>query len=315
MLYYNFYPEILFLPSYFKLINYTLTILDAYRKLIEPLAVTLRLRSGLKAQQLASPAVALAEAGSNHSSARILRQAQDERPLILMIFSDKLLYILQNYRYQGVVMVTAFKNRISAFIYFIWSLFLKGFLTLLPIILTAGVLNFSFKVIKKWLHPIYKLEPEFLKAIPFSEFLLTFSFILFLGLILNIFILNAFWAFLENMIIKIPLVRPIYVGTKQLIQAFNPQGSGNGFKQVVMIEFPRKGIFSIAFMTSETPAELSPNSQGTYYNVFIPTTPNPTAGFFLIIDKENIHPTTLTRQEAMALIISGGIIQPQRFTK
>ena len=211
-------------------------------------------------------------------------------------------------------MFTTVKNQLSKSIYFIWSLFLKGFLTLLPIILTIAVLNFSFKMIKKWLHPIYNLEPGFLKTIPFSEFLLTFFFILFIGLILNIFILNALWSFLENMIIKIPLVRPIYVGTKQLIQAFNPQGNGNGFKQVVLIEFPRKGIFSVAFMTSETPLELSPDSQITYYNVFIPTTPNPTAGFFLIIDKENIHPTTLTRQEAMALIISGGIIQPQRFT-
>lgn len=198
-------------------------------------------------------------------------------------------------------------------LYFIWSIFLKGFLTLLPITLTIALLNFSFKIVKNWLKPIYQLEPDFLKAIPFSEFLLTFSFILLVGLILNNFILNRIWHIVENLLAKIPLIRPIYSGIKQLVQAFNPHDN-QSFKQVVLIEFPRAGTYSIGFMTSEAPVELSPHKNEVYYNVFIPTTPNPTAGFFLIVPKENVQITSLTRQEAMALIISGGIIQPGRFT-
>lgn len=198
-------------------------------------------------------------------------------------------------------------------LYYIWKLFLKGFLTLLPITLTIALLSFSFKILKNWLRPIYNLEPEFLKAIPFSEFLLTFSFILLVGLILNVFFLKRFWNFLEHLLGKIPLIRPIYAGIKQLVQAFNPDDN-QSFKQVVLIEFPREGTYSIGFMTSEAPIELSPNKNVRYYNVFIPTTPNPTAGFFLIVPKENVRITNLTRQEAMALIISGGIIQPERFT-
>lgn len=204
-------------------------------------------------------------------------------------------------------------EKIKQFFYFLWKIFLKGFLTLLPIILTIALLNFTFKILKSWLRPIYNLEPEFLKAIPFSEFLLTFSFILIVGLILNIFILKTMWNLIENILAKTPLIRPIYSGIKQLVSAFNPHDN-QSFKHVVLIEFPREGTYSIGFMTSEAPLELSPNKNAIYYNVFIPTTPNPTAGFFLIVPKENVQITNLTRQEAMALIISGGIIQPDRFT-
>lgn len=211
-------------------------------------------------------------------------------------------------------MITNVKKNFKSAIYFFWSLFLKGFLTLLPIIVTVAILNFSFKILKRWLYPIYQLEPQFLKAIPFSEFLLTFFFVIFVGLILNIFILHSLWDAFEVLIGKIPLVRPIYAGIKQLIQALNPQGTSS-FKHVVLIEFPRAGVYSIGFMTSEVPEQLSPNPQLIYYNVFVPTTPNPTAGFFLMIDKDNVKITNLTRQEAMALIISGGIIQPERFEK
>jgi uncharacterized membrane protein len=210
-------------------------------------------------------------------------------------------------------MLARLKSTLKSIGYFIWSLFFKGFLTLLPIILTGAVLTFSFKVLKKWLHPIYNLEPDFLKAIPFSEFLLTFFFILFVGLILNIFFLNSLWATFETILGKIPLIRPIYAGIKQLVHAFNPHDK-ESFKHVVLTEFPRQGVYSIGFMTGETPTELSGHQTTVYYNVFIPTTPNPTAGFFLIIPKEQVIITTLSRQEAMALIISGGIIQPERLT-
>ena len=87
------------------------------------------------------------------------------------------------------------------------------------------------------------------------------------------------------------------------------------FKHVVLIEFPRKDIYSIGFMTSEVPAQLSPNKNHTYYNIFLPTTPNPTAGFFLMVDKNNVQITNLSRQEAMALIMSGGIILPDHLSE
>ena len=206
------------------------------------------------------------------------------------------------------------RSSIKSAFYFIFTYFLRGLLTLLPITLTIALLTLSFRMLKGWLRPIYNLEPEFLKAIPFSEFLLTFFVILFIGIILNIFILKSFWIMFEKFIGKIPLVRPIYAGIKQLVNAFNPQ-DGDSIKYVVLIEFPRKGVYTIGFMTSEISPALSPNPHLIYYNIFVPTTPNPTSGFYLIVAKEDTIILNLSRQEAMALIMSGGIIQPDRLNQ
>lgn len=206
-------------------------------------------------------------------------------------------------------MLIYLKEKIKHIFYLIWSLFLKGFLALLPITLTIGLLTFTFKKLKEWLHPIYELEPAFLKAIPFSEFLLTFFVILVMGFILNSFILHSFWEAFEALVTKIPIVRPIYNGIKQLVQALNPDAQ-NGFKQVVLVEFPKPGAYTIAFVTNEMGSHLSPDPDVSYYTVFVPTTPNPTSGFFLVVNKEQTKLLNISRQEAMTMIISGGTIQP-----
>jgi uncharacterized membrane protein len=208
--------------------------------------------------------------------------------------------------------MTGIKSGVKNIFYIIVTYFIKGLLTLLPIALTIAILNFSFRTLKGWLRPVYELEPDFLKAIPFSEFLLTFFVILFIGIILNFFILNSFWIMIEKFIGKIPLVRPIYAAIKQLVQAFNPHDK-ESIKHVVLIEFPRKGMYTIGFMTSEISHALIPDPQTIYYNIFVPATPNPTSGFYFIVAKEQVTIINLSRQEAMALIMSGGIIQPDRF--
>lgn len=201
------------------------------------------------------------------------------------------------------------KHRLSQLICFVWSLFLKGFLALLPITLTIGLLTFTFKKLKSWLHPIYELEPAIFKAIPFSEFLLTFFVILLMGFILNSFILQSIWDSFENLVSKIPIVRPIYNGIKQLVQALNPDDQSN-FKQVVFIEFPKKGVYTIGFVTNELGTHLSPTLSDSYFTVFVPTTPNPSSGFFLMVNKADAQVLNISRQEAMTMIISGGTIQP-----
>src|SRR5262249_46797328 len=103
-----------------------------------------------------------------------------------------------------------------------------------------------------------------------------------------------------------------YIGIKQLVQAFNPHDK-QSFKQVVLIEFPRPGIYSIGFITSDVNPEISPHSDRRYYNVFVPTTPNPTTGFFFMVAQECVTIINISPKEAMALIISGGIIQPEQF--
>ena len=118
----------------------------------------------------------------------------------------------------------------------------------------------------------------------------------------------------EEILFKVPLVRPIYSGIKQLIHAFSIQDKIT-FKKVVLVEFPRTGIYSLGFLTSELPVSIAPTTETKFYNVFIPTTPNPTSGYFIILSEKDFKEVDLTRQEAMAMIISGGIIQPERLLK
>ncbi len=191
--------------------------------------------------------------------------------------------------------------------------FLNGLIALLPLTLTVALFSFSLRLLKSWLEPIHRLEPTFMQRIPHSEIILVVLTIFIVGIILRVFILRTLAHGLEALIFKIPLVRPVYSGIRQLVQAFGMQDKVS-FKSVVMVEFPRLGMYSIGFLTGEVPQEIAPGSQ-RYFNVFVPTTPNPTTGFLIMVLQSDIKVVDLTRHEAMALIISGGIIQPDRLMK
>jgi uncharacterized membrane protein len=194
------------------------------------------------------------------------------------------------------------------------QIFLNGLFFLLPIAIAFSLFNFLFNLVTSWLDPIRQLNLPYISRIPYYEFILVTLFIVFIGLKIKTFVFKPFVNFLEEIFKRIPLFGTVYFGAKQLIHALTSQDKLS-FKSVVFIEFPRKNIYSIGFLTSEVPHEMSPNKDERYFNVYIPTTPNPTTGFFIIAPKDQIIETGLTRQEAMSLIISGGIIQPERYTQ
>lgn len=190
------------------------------------------------------------------------------------------------------------------------SLFLNGLFMLLPVTITFYLFKFAFRLIQSWIEPLRNIEPEYLRAIPYLEFALALGLILLLGLISRNFIFKQLLHYAEKVILKIPLIRPVYNGSKQIVHAFTHNDKAS-FQQVIFIEFPRKGIYSLGFLTSALKQELAPNEIDTFYNIFIPTTPNPTTGYYIIAKKDDFQLANLTRQEAMSLIISGGIIQPE----
>jgi len=195
------------------------------------------------------------------------------------------------------------------------SLFLSGLFAILPITLTILVLNASFRIIRNWTEPLSSfIRSTFLGCIPYAEFFIIIAAILITGAFVRIVVLRPLIHALENIIFKIPLFRTIYSGIKQLVEAFSFQEKAT-FKQVVLVQFPRPGVYSIGFLTSAVPATLAPQPGEPFFNIFIPTTPNPTSGFFIIVPEREILTIDLTGQEAITLIISGGIIQPERFIK
>lgn len=206
------------------------------------------------------------------------------------------------------------KSTLLSIIDTIKGIFLNGLLITLPITLTLALFIFLFKVLKGWLTPIYRLEPLYLQQIPHSEIIVVIVFIFLTGAIFRFFFLKSFYHMLESLLLKIPLLNPVYSGIKQLVQAFTMPDKLI-FKKVVLVEFPRNGIYSIGFLTSEVPQALAPEEHKKFYKIFIPTTPNPTTGFLISVAEGDFKVVDLNRQEAMSLIISGGIVQPERFSK
>jgi uncharacterized membrane protein len=105
------------------------------------------------------------------------------------------------------------------------------------------------------------------------------------------------------------MVRLVYHGIKQIIYALTHQDK-DSFQQMVWVEFPRKNCYSIGFLTGPLHPDFAPSANQPYFNIFVPNVPNLTAGHYIVVTKEDFKPANLTRQEAIAIIISGGIVQP-----
>lgn len=212
-------------------------------------------------------------------------------------------------------LVICLKRYLKKALTIIWNIFINGFFTLLPLCVTIAIFSFSFGIMKNLLSPLQKLHIPYLHLVPHSEFLIALILIFLAGFFLRSFLLQAVLAYCELLIARIPLVRPIYLNIKQIVDAFSPSDNPT-FKKILLLEFPRKGMYSIGFLTSEFPPQLTPEGTAEiYYSVFIPMTPNPTNGFFVVVPQSECTELALGVQEAMTLVMSGGIILPEKLRK
>jgi uncharacterized membrane protein len=113
----------------------------------------------------------------------------------------------------------------------------------------------------------------------------------------------------ELLVSRIPFVSNIYRALKQFTEAIF-SSRGNHFKQVVMLEFPRSGLYSLGFVAGRVKGELESKTNPDMMNVFIPCSPNPTTGYYVIVPEKDLIPLTMTVEEAFKVIISGGLVSP-----
>jgi uncharacterized membrane protein len=113
----------------------------------------------------------------------------------------------------------------------------------------------------------------------------------------------------ERVVDNVPVVRNVYNTVKQIRDTFVQQEKAV-FQKSVLVEYPRKGIWVLGFMTGEGKGEVQASTSANLINVFIPTTPNPTSGFLLMVPKEEVHDLDMSIPDAMKLIISGGAVVP-----
>lgn len=191
------------------------------------------------------------------------------------------------------------------------SYLLTGVIVWTPILVTIWVLQFIVQLLDSSIALLPDAyQPAHLYGINIPGYGVVFS--LLILLLTGIFATNFFgqrmveWS--EAFLDKIPLVRSIYNTSKQVMQAVFSTNS-TAFRKVVLVEYPRKDIWTLAFQTSDTVPLLSNSGQTDNISVFVPTTPNPTGGYLLIVPKSQVKEVSLTVDEALKYIISLGIMQ------
>jgi len=186
--------------------------------------------------------------------------------------------------------------------------FLTGLLVMLPALVTIYILNLTFRAFDALLGGLFRLYLG--QTIPGLGFLVTMALIFLVGLLATNVFGHRLVRMVEGWFAKIPFVRPIYVATRQIIDAFSLQRR-NVFESVAIIEYPRKGIYSIGFVTGKTLGEVREKTAHEMLAVFVPTTPNPTTGFLLLVPREEVVFLSMTVEEALKLIISAGVVTPE----
>ncbi len=190
--------------------------------------------------------------------------------------------------------------------------FLAGLLVFLPVAITLwfigwviDLLDSVLAVMPNALHPNSYLP----FSVPKLGALVTLLLILFLGVLTRGVATRRLLAAWEAILVQIPVFRGIYVAVQKLVQTFLGQSQAN--RQVVMIEYPRAGVYTVGFAMGRAWAHLEEKKNAQLVNVFVPTTPNPTSGFFLLVPIAEVTPLNMTMEEALKLITSSGLITPE----
>jgi uncharacterized membrane protein len=183
--------------------------------------------------------------------------------------------------------------------------FLAGLLVLIPVVVTVYI----FIGVGKLLAFFPFFENEFVNAV--LNIIFTVVIILVVGTLARNYIGKKIVALGESIVVKIPIVKNIYMALKQLVNTIFMRNS-RSFREVVLVEYPRRGIYSIAFVTGETVGELKEKVEAREtkeaVNIFVPTTPNPTSGFYLVVPLTEIIPLDLTVEEAFKIVFSAGVL-------
>jgi len=188
-----------------------------------------------------------------------------------------------------------------------------GVVIWVPLIVTVLVVRFLLKLMDRTLVVIpLAYQPETLLGfkIPGLGLLLSVLILFITGLLAANFFGRKLVSFSESIVNRIPLVRSIYSGAKQVAETVLSDAD-TSFKRVMLVQYPRKGVWSLCFQTATDLAEIQSRTESEVVCVFIPTTPNPTSGFILFVPGEDLVKLDMTVEEGLRMIISLGVVVPR----
>ena len=194
------------------------------------------------------------------------------------------------------------------------SWFLTGILVMTPLILTIYVAWAFITFVDNLVVPLVPFDYRPSNYLPFSipglGLIIVFIFTTFVGLLATGLFGRTLILIWENILNRMPVVRSVYSAIKQILETVMATQS-DAFRQAVLVQYPRKDIWAIGFVTGSTKGEVGKRVDKKMVNVFMPTTPNPTSGFLLFFPEEDLIFLNMTVEDALKLVVSGGMVVPK----
>lgn len=190
--------------------------------------------------------------------------------------------------------------------------FIAGILVWLPLMVIVWLLRILIGVLDDTLFPAF-LRPDNLLGVHIPGFGIFLSLLVIFvtgGLVRN-FAGRRILAFWESLLDRIPLVRSIYSGVKHLAETILGDSS-TSFRKVLLIEYPRREMWTLAFQTGEPLGEVQAHTASDVITVFVPTTPNPTSGFIVMLPKEDVIELAMSVEDGLRMVISLGVVTPEQ---
>ena len=192
--------------------------------------------------------------------------------------------------------------------------FLTGIIVTAPVGLTFYVSFLFIGFIDSKVRNIIPVKYHYDNILPFEipgiGLLIVFIMLTFIGFLTAGIIGRYIIKLGERIIARLPIIRSVYGALKQIFESVL-KTSSKSFREVVLIEYPRKGIWAIGFITGDTKGEVQESSKDELVNVFLPTTPNPTSGFLLFVPRKDLRVLNMNVEEGIKMVISGGIVTPK----
>ena len=191
--------------------------------------------------------------------------------------------------------------------------FLTGILITAPLFITGYLawlfIGFVDAKVTPLLPEQYNPESYLPFGVPGLGLIILFISLTIVGAVTAGFFGKLWLRFTERLLNRMPIVRNIYSAVKQILETVLAQQS-SAFREAVLVEYPRRGLWAIAFITGRTEGEVQNVTEEECINIFLPTTPNPTSGFLLFVPKKDLISLSMSTEEAIKMVISGGIITP-----
>ena len=191
--------------------------------------------------------------------------------------------------------------------------FFAGILVTAPISITFYLAWLFITVVDDWVRPFippaYNPENYLRFSLPGIGLVVVLVGLTFIGAVTANFLGRFFLRLSERILNRMPVIRSVYSAVKQIFETVLAQQSG-AFREVVLVEYPRRGIWALGFITGTTQGEVQELTEDEMLNVFLPTTPNPTSGFLLFVPKSEVVRLSMSVEEGIKMVVSGGIVTP-----